>query len=84
MRIEACHEVLTTGGTRFFGSDLLAGLLGATMTLDVFVGYVTTDLLFVNEGAQRFSLGNEYTRLRRVSKNGERIRDEAAAGRNPD
>ena len=36
---------------RFF--DLLAGLLGATMSLEAFVSYVTTDLLFTNDRAQR-------------------------------
>ncbi len=84
MRIEACHEVLITGGTGFVGSDLLARLLGTTMTLDVFMSYVTTDLLFVNVMHSSFSIESRNTRLRRVSKNGERIRDEAAAGRNPD
>jgi nucleoside-diphosphate-sugar epimerase len=33
--------------------DLLAGLFGATMSLDAFVSYVTTDLLFSNDRALR-------------------------------
>ncbi len=49
VRIEACHEALITGGTGFAGSDLPAGLLGATMTLDVFMSHVTTAPLFVND-----------------------------------
>ncbi len=35
---------------RFY--DLLAGLLGATMTFEAFVSYLTTDLLFSNDRAQ--------------------------------
>ncbi|HUI46576.1 MAG TPA: NAD(P)-dependent oxidoreductase [Nitrospirota bacterium] len=51
IRILPLPPLLFSVPARFF--DLFAGLLGATMSLDAFVSYVTTDLLFMNDRAQQ-------------------------------
>jgi nucleoside-diphosphate-sugar epimerase len=51
IRILPVPPLLFSVPARFY--DLIAGLLGATMTLEAFVRYVTTDLLFANDRAQQ-------------------------------
>ncbi len=51
IRILPVPPLLFSFPARFY--DLLAGLLGATMTLEAFVSYLTTDLLFANDRAQQ-------------------------------